>query len=130
MQLGYTLVYVADVAATVDFYERAFGLARRFVHDSGSYAEMETGATALAFAAETLAGIHGLSIRNNRRGEPAAAFELCLVCDSPEQAYDHAVAAGATALKPVEQKPWGQKVGYVSDLNGCLVELCSPVSPG
>ena len=35
MQLGYTLVYVADVAATVDFYEHAFGLARRFVHDSG-----------------------------------------------------------------------------------------------
>ena len=73
MQLGYTLVYVADVAATVDFYERAFGLARRFVHDSGSYAEMETGATALAFAAETLAGTHGLLIRHNRRGEPAAA---------------------------------------------------------
>ena len=91
---------------------------------------MEAGATALAFAAETLPAAHGLSIRHNRRGEPAAAFELCLVCDNPEQAYGQAVAAGATALQPVQQKPWGQKVGYVSDLNGCLVELCSPVDPG
>jgi lactoylglutathione lyase len=24
-------------------------------------------------------------------------------------------------------KPWGQKVSYVRDLNGCLVEVCSPV---
>lgn len=125
MQLGYTLVYVADVTATVDFYERAFGLPRRFVHESGTYAEMETGATALAFAAETLAESHGFSIRPNRSGEVAAAFELCLVCDSPEQAYDHAVAAGAVALKPAERKPWGQQVAYVRDLNGCLVELCT-----
>ncbi|WP_257388138.1 VOC family protein [Tahibacter caeni] len=130
MQLGYTLVYVADVSATVDFYERAFGLSRRFVHESGNYAEMETGATALAFAAETLAETHGFAIRHNSPGETAAGFEICLVSDTPEQAYDRAVAAGAVALKAVEPKPWGQKVGYVRDLNGCLVELCSPVSPG
>ena len=49
MKLGYVIVYVADVAATVAFYERAFSLKRRFVHESGQYAEMETGATALAF---------------------------------------------------------------------------------
>jgi len=34
---------------------------------------------------------------------------------------------GATPEKAVTEKPWGQRVGYVRDLNGCLVELCSPV---
>ncbi|MFO0110274.1 MAG: VOC family protein, partial [Alphaproteobacteria bacterium] len=33
----------------------------------------------------------------------------------------------AAPLKKPEQKPWGQTVAYVRDLNGFLVEICSPV---
>ncbi|MDR6126390.1 catechol 2,3-dioxygenase-like lactoylglutathione lyase family enzyme [Sphingomonas sp. SORGH_AS438] len=50
MKLGYTSIYVADVLAMIDFYERAFGLKRRFVHESNLYAELNTGETVLAFA--------------------------------------------------------------------------------
>lgn len=128
MHLGYTLVYVRDVAATVDFYERAFGLARRFVHESGTYAEIETGATALAFAAQELADANGLAIRPNSPHDLAAGFELCLVDDDPEAVWARAVAAGAVAIRPVQAKPSGQRVGYVRDLDGCLVEICSPVA--
>ena len=32
MRFGYTILYVRDVAASVDLYERAFGQRRRFVH--------------------------------------------------------------------------------------------------
>jgi catechol 2,3-dioxygenase-like lactoylglutathione lyase family enzyme len=35
-------MYVPDVVATVEFYERVFGLKRRFI-DGAQYAEMETG---------------------------------------------------------------------------------------
>jgi uncharacterized glyoxalase superfamily protein PhnB len=129
MRLGYTLIYVSDVTATVAFYESAFGLQRRFIHESGLYAEMDTGETALSFAAETMAEMNGLAIRPNSPRDLPAGIEICLVTDSPEQAYDHAVAAGALAAKAVEEKPWGQRVGYVRDLNGCLVEICSPVRP-
>ena len=128
MQLGYTLYYVPDVAATVAFYERAFSLACRFVHESGMYAEMETGATALAFADEKMAGLNGLTIQPQRQDAPPASVELCLVTHTPEAAYAHAVASGAQPLKAPEAKPWGQVVGYVRDLNGYLVEICSPVS--
>ncbi len=31
MKLGYTILYVADVAASLSFFERAFGLKRRFL---------------------------------------------------------------------------------------------------
>ncbi|HSI51258.1 MAG TPA: VOC family protein [Ideonella sp.] len=129
MQFAYTILYVPDVPAAVDFYERAFGLARRFVHEGGQYAEMETGATALAFASEALSEANGLAIRPNTSRDIAAGIEICLATETPEQAYERAVAAGATPLKPVTQKPWGQRVGYVRDLNGCLVELCSPMVP-
>lgn len=124
---GYTIFYVADVPATVAFYEAAFGLKRRFVHESGLYAEMETGGTALAFAGEEMAQANGLSVRMHRVDEPVAAVEIGLVTTSPADLYAQAVASGATAVKPPETKPWGQIVGYVRDLNGCLVEICSPM---
>ena len=129
MKLGYTIIYVADVVATVAFYEKAFGLARRFVHESNLYAEMETGSTVLGFAGEAMAETNGVAIRPNRPGDVAAGIEIALVTDDPAAAYEKAVAAGAVAVKPPVRKPWGQTVGYVRDLNGCLVEICSPVAP-
>ncbi|MET4677079.1 MULTISPECIES: VOC family protein [unclassified Luteibacter] len=128
MRLGYTIIYVPDVTATVEFYERAFGLQRRFVHESGLYAEMATGETTLSFAGESMAELNGVAIRPNSRSELSAGFEICLVTEAPEQGYSQAVEAGALALKAVEAKPWGQRVGYVRDINGCLVEICSPMA--
>ena len=55
MKLGYAILYVKDVPRSVAFYEDAFGLSRRFVHEAGMYAEMDTGATTLSFAANGLA---------------------------------------------------------------------------
>ena len=114
--------------ATVAFYEKAFGLARRFVHESNLYAEMETGSTALAFAGEAMAELNAVTIRPNRPGDVAAGIEIALVTEDPEVAYKKAVTAGAIAVKPPVLKPWGQTVGYVRDLNGCLVEICSPMA--
>jgi lactoylglutathione lyase len=128
--LGYTIVYVVDVPATIAFYEIAFGLKRRFVHESNLYAEMETGATALAFAGEAMADMNGFEIRKNSAGDTPAGFEIALVADDPQALFNRAVAAGASAVKKPEAKPWGQIVGYVRDLNGCLVEICSPVASG
>ena len=45
MKLKYTILYVDDVAASLSLYERAFGLARRMLHESGDYGELDTGAT-------------------------------------------------------------------------------------
>jgi lactoylglutathione lyase len=127
MKFGYPIQYVPGVLAAVEFYERAFSIRRRFVHESGQYAEMETGDTALGFASEALAEANGVAIRPNTIGGVAAGIEICLVTDSPEDSYAHAVASGAVPIKPVETKPWGQKVSHVRDLNGCLVEICSAV---
>lgn len=127
MKLGYVILYVQDVPATVAFYEKAFGLQRRFLHESNTYAEMETGATALAFAVESLAKENGLTVRPNRVKEDAAAVEVALVTPDVQAAYERAVKAGAQAAQPPKQKPWGQTVAYVRDLDGVLVELCTPI---
>lgn len=127
MRLGYVILYVRDVTRALAFYEDAFGLTRKFVHEAGLYAEMDTGATTLSFAAYGLAksNLPGGFRENDVRRYPAG-FEIALVCDDVEQAYARALAAGAVAVSAPKPKPWGQVVAFVRDRDGILVELCSP----
>jgi catechol 2,3-dioxygenase-like lactoylglutathione lyase family enzyme len=127
MRLGYVIIYVPDVAATVAFYEKAFGLSGRFVPETTEYAEMETGTTALAFVSEAKAAESCPEFRLNRLGETPGGSEIGFVTDDVAAAFATAVAAGATAVMTPRTKPWGQIVSYVRDLNGCLVEICSPI---
>jgi len=127
MKFGYVIVYTQDVPAALGFYERAFGLTRRFLHESGDYGELDTGATALAFAHDELATRNGLAVRPNRAGEAAAGVELALVTDGVAAAYRRATEAGAVGVRAPKVMPWGQTVAYVRDGDGVLVELCSPM---
>ncbi len=130
MDLGYTIVYVRDVPATVAFYERAFGLQRRFVHDSGSYAEMETGATALAFVSQEQAGaVLPGGFEAIDPSKPPVGMEIALVTPEVPAAFTRAVDAGAVVVLEPTEKPWGQVVAYVRDLDGTLVEIASPMAP-
>ncbi len=128
MKLGYVILYVKDVAGSVAFYEEAFGLERRFVHEAGMYAEMETGATTLSFAANGLAKSNlPCSFRENELSGPPAGFEVALTTENVQASYDQALVAGAVGLAPPMTKPWGQIVAFVRDKDGIIVELCSPV---
>jgi lactoylglutathione lyase len=129
MRFGYTILYVRDVASSVDFYERAFQLRRRFLHESGQYAEMETGATALAFAAHDLAAANlPATLHPAGPNGHAPAFEVCLVTEDVEGAYERAVREGADPVTAPQTKPWGQDVAYVRDPDSVLIELASPVN--
>ncbi len=127
MKLGYTIIYVSDVLATIDFYQRAFSLKLKFLHESNQYGEMETGETTLAFASETLAQMNDLQIRPNRASEVASGFEVAFVTDDVDGAFKTAIKEGAKQISPPSKKPWGQVVAYVADVNGILVEICEPM---
>lgn len=128
MKFAYTIIYVPNVPETVTFYETAFGLSRRFIHESNLYAEMETGDTALAFAGNEMAEMNGLAVIPNSKKGIAAGWEICFVTDDVDNAYIKAIECGCSPISPPTEKPWGQMVSYVRDLNGCLVEIASPVT--
>lgn len=125
MQFGYTILYVSDVPATLRFYEAAFGFRTRFLHDGHDYGELETGATVLAFCAHALLKTMGKTPQAADPDRPCAEIAFCTP-DVPA-AVARALAAGATLKRPVETMPWGQTLAYVADVNGFLVELCTPV---
>lgn len=129
MKFGYTIVYVPDVSTSLAFFEKAFGFKRRFLHESGTYGELNTGETTLSFAA------HALGASSMPEGYVAAdasskplGMEVAFVTPDVAQAHKTAVSAGAREIKPPQQKPWGQTVSYVRCPDGTLVELCSPIA--
>ena len=126
-RLGWVIVYVADVARAIEFYERAFGLSRRFVVDT--YGELDTGATTLAFAALELASsnVDGGVQCPAPDGRPFN-IEIALVFDDVESAFEHAVACGCSPLAEPVVKPHGQTVGWVRDPFDTLVEIASPIA--
>lgn len=127
-RLGWVIVYVDDVATAVDLYERAFGLERAFIDPSGTFGQLDTGQTALAFAERGLAASNlPDGYRAPDPAEPPFNVELALVFDDVEAAYARAIAEGCTALAPPERKPHGQTVAYVRDPFGTLVEVASPL---
>jgi uncharacterized glyoxalase superfamily protein PhnB len=125
MKLGYTILYVEDVAKTLGFYERAFGLKQKYLHESGGYGELDTGSTTLAFASHCAMKRHGVAPSLPNAGAPC--FEIALVTDNVAAALKQAVQAGARLVQDVEEMPWGQTTAYVADSDGFLVEICSPV---
>lgn len=128
MRLAYTIIYVPDVLEALAFYEKAFGIKTKFIHESKVYAELDTGSATLSFLSETRAEEHGMKFIRNRSGSTPAGIEVAFEVEDVSVAFKKAVAAGAKAsMEPVDQ-PWGQTISYVTDLNGVLVELCSKVA--
>jgi lactoylglutathione lyase len=126
VRFGYTIAYVHEVERSVVFYERAFGLKRRFVDESGHYAEMETGETTLAFASNELGHSNLPSgLRENDPAEPPAGVEIAFLAEDVGAAFHSALEAGAMQVAEPKTKPWGQTVAYVRDPDGVLVEIGS-----
>ena len=128
MNFGYTIVYVRDVAASLAFFEHAFGLKRRFLHESGGYGELDTGGTALAFARHDVArGNLGHDYVAADASPAPLGMEIGFTTADVPAACERAAAAGATVLAAPATKPWGQVVAYVRTPDGTLVELCTPM---
>jgi len=127
MQFRYTILYVDDVTKTIEFYERAFALNRKMIHERGDYGELATGDTILSFSSKALMKQIGKSPGDVNPSAPT--FEIAFETENVAERLKCAVEAGATLVQEAEQMPWGQTTAYVRDINGFLVELCTAVKP-
>jgi lactoylglutathione lyase len=127
MKFGYTIFYVDDVEATLAFYERVFELRGRVVAP-GEFAELSTGATRLGFAnREFMQQVTSSRVQSAGLARDPAPVEIAFVTQDVDAAFAKALASGATAVKAPEDKPWGQRIAYLRDNNGFIVELCTAV---
>jgi len=129
MKYGYTIFYVENVEETIHFYEKAFGFNRKFITPENDYGELISGETTIAFASLELGNSNfkkGFEkIENN---EKPIGMEMVFVTEKIEEDFQKAINEGAIEFEKIVEKSWGQKVGYVKDNNGILIEICTPVN--
>ncbi|MEN0066758.1 MAG: alpha/beta hydrolase fold domain-containing protein [Myxococcota bacterium] len=121
--LSHVMVHVSDVAATVRWYRRVFGLEARMVTPDGHYAELLTGETTLSFSSEALEEEKYGSFTPNRVEAMAAGFHLSIVVADANAVYGRALDAGAHSIHEPQPQPFGPVVARIRDCNGILVAI-------
>ena len=128
IKFQYTILYVEDVTKSIEFYENSFGFERKFITPENDYGELNTGEKTISFASKTLAtsNLKNGFVESNISQKPFA-IELGLVTDDVEKYIHQAIQNGAIIEQEAKQKPWGQTVAYIRDIDGFLIELCTPM---
>lgn len=110
MQALNTYLAVANVNASIEFLEKAFGFSRGVVlNDAGGtvrYAEMRHGDSVVMLV---------------RKGDTTAATSGAAALYTYVEDVDHALTRARDAgagVDPAEDKPWGDRVGAVTDPDG------------
>ena len=129
IKFTYTILYVKDVTRSIEFYEKAFGFKRKFIAPDNDYGELSTRDTILSFAAVSLAktNLSNGFIESSVDGKPFG-FEMGFTTEQVEKVYADAIKAGAVAVEKAKTKPWGQVVAYIRDIDGFLIEICTPMN--
>ena len=135
MKYAYTIFYVPNVPATIAFYEKAFGFQKKFVTPEQDYGELFTGETTISFASLELGRSNFGKVNDGGAFEPITpngkppGMEMAFITENIQQDFQKAIDAGATKYVDIKTKPWGQQVGYLRDINGAIIEICTPVKP-
>ncbi|KAL3530728.1 hypothetical protein ACH5RR_010050 [Cinchona calisaya] len=128
---AYTVLYVKDVAKSVAFYANAFGISVRRLDESHRWGELESGETTIAFTpihqreTDDLTG----KVQTPNPSRERQPIEICFDYPDVDAAYKRAIENEAMAVSEPEDKEWGQKVGYVRDIDGIVVRMGSHVNP-
>lgn len=127
MKLTYTILYVNNVHKSVEFYKNAFGLKHKFTHESGEYAEMDTGSVTLAFCGHALA--NQIVKKDYHKASPSSQIgsQISFYADDVKSAYQAALKAGAKSVAEPELKPWGWENAMVLDIDGHFVEFAKEI---
>lgn len=119
-RIGYVILYVADLDASVRFYRDVLGLPHRFT-DAG-YAEFGTEGTRFALYERRRAEwLTGMTVT------PGPAAEIVLVVDDVDAQARRLAALGTPVLSGPADRPWGHRTVHVGDPDGFIVELAQEI---
>jgi lactoylglutathione lyase len=128
-QLSNTVLWVADVHKTAEFYRSVFGLKTHVDLTFGKnlWLELDTGATKLSLMSETEAvDLFGDNVRRNHAKQVPQAISLSFRVADAAATYALALSAGATSVRAPAVQPWGASIARVMDPNGVLIAIIGP----
>lgn len=115
-------------ASAVDFYTRAFGATTLFRldgNDGGVVAQLAVGPAQFWVADES-------PQHQNFSPESlgGSSTRMVMVVQDPDAVFAQALKAGASSVSPVEDQPYGWRVGRVVDPFGHHWEIGKPLAEG
>ena len=122
----YTILYVENVTKSIEFYEKSFGFNRKFITPENDYGEILTGETTISFASKNLANsnLKNGFIESDLKNKPFG-IELGFVTENVAETIESVKNNGGIIIEEPKQKPWGQIVAYIRDIDGFLIEICT-----
>lgn len=128
MKYSHTIFYVENVQETLEFYQNALGFDIKFTTPEKDYGEINSGETTLGFANFELADFNlPKGYQKMNKEESPIGIEIAFTSDHIEADLKRAQEAGAEIYQELTDKPWGQKVAYIRDNNGFLIEIGTPM---
>lgn len=122
------ILYVADQQKSRDFY--SIILQKEPSQDVPGMTEFTlTENLKLGLMPET--GISKILL--NKTPAPASGngiprCELYIVLDSIESIFETAIEAGAKKISPIDDRDWGDKVGYLADFDGHIIAFAKRIT--
>jgi PhnB protein len=120
------MLSVRNGAKAVDFYKAAFGAGELFrldAEDGSVVAQLSVGDAEFWVADES---------PEHKNFSPeslgGATVRMVMVVANPDAAFARAVKAGATVVQPVEDQPYGWRVGRIVDPFGHHWEIGKPLA--
>ncbi len=118
--MGYVILYVSDLAASIAFYRDVVGASFKF-EDAG-YAEFATGQTRLAlYEARRAAWLTGRPVT------PGPAAEVVFRVSDVDAEARRMAALGVPLLSGPADRPWGHRTVHVADPDGFVVEFAQEI---
>jgi catechol 2,3-dioxygenase-like lactoylglutathione lyase family enzyme len=129
-RLGYTILYVDDVARAASFYASAFGFAILEVEASPGWAMVDAGGSVLGFSSHALmARFYPSGYVHNDPTAMPGGFELDIVVDDTAELDRYLASAiehGATLVEAARVADDGATVAFLRDPNGVIIEIQTP----
>lgn len=118
--IGYVILYVSDLNASIAFYRDVVGLPYKFT-DAG-YAEFATEGTRFALYERRRAEwLTGQTVR------PGPTAEIVLLVDDVDAHARRLATLDATILSGPADRPWGHRTLHIADPDGFVVELAEEI---
>lgn len=119
-RLGYLILYVSDLPASIAFYRDVIGMSLKFV-DAG-YAEFATqGARFALYERRRAEWLIGGTV------SPGPAAEVVFVVDDVDTQARRLTELGIPILSTPADRPWGHRTVHVADPDGFVVEFAQEI---
>jgi catechol 2,3-dioxygenase-like lactoylglutathione lyase family enzyme len=123
------ILFVRDQQRSAAFYASALGSTP--VLDVPGMTEFSLfGSAGLGLMPETgIRALLGTGLPDPATANGTPRSELYLVVDDPAACHARALAAGATELSPLAERPWGDLAAYCLDPDGHIVAFAGRLPP-